>query len=205
MRYPASFRSSCPGVEIVLVTNNFPPIRGGSASVYANLARCAAGEILVLAPTTDYTDGLPLIGWREHDRCAPYPVKRLPLLRTTVSGRKRASLAGWIAWDLSIRLRLCFRLLIVILRDGPRVVCVGELLASGWLFRVLRWVPGVRTIAYVHGEEITTDDVYDRFHHRALRSLQDCDRVVVVSRFTQTKVETLLGHASAPILKLIQN
>ena len=78
------------GPEVMLVASNFPPVRGGSGAVYANLARCAAPRILVVAPRIGYSDGLPLIGWREYDRMAPFPVQRLPLLRTVFAPRRRA-------------------------------------------------------------------------------------------------------------------
>ncbi|MDE2576728.1 MAG: glycosyltransferase family 4 protein, partial [Rhodospirillales bacterium] len=93
---------------ILLIANNFPPVRGGSAVVYDNLARGAGGRIIVLAPSIAYTDGLPTIGWREHDRMASYRVIRLPLLRTVLDGGGE----GWLrrqrfrAADLLIRLRL---------------------------------------------------------------------------------------------------
>ncbi len=193
--------------KVVLVANNFPPVRGGSASVYANLARCAAGRIIVLAPRIDYGDGLPLIGWREHDRRARYRVQRLSLLRTTVATAAHTGLdrLAWVAWDATIRLRLTFALLVLIVRDGVRTVCVGELLASGWILRLMRLMPGVRTIAYVHGEEITTDDQYDASHQRARRALDCSDKIVVVSAFTQGAVQALIGPGAADRLALIQN
>jgi phosphatidylinositol alpha-1,6-mannosyltransferase len=71
--------------EVLLIANNFPPVRGGSAAVYANLARCAADRITVLAPRINYADGLPLIGWREFDRRAKFRIARLTLLRTIMA------------------------------------------------------------------------------------------------------------------------
>lgn len=202
-----SRRRAGQGAKVVLVANNFPPVRGGSASVYANLARCAGGRVIVLAPSIDYGDGLPLIGWREHDRRAPYRVQRIPLLRTTVEGQARGGLGklAWVAWDATIRMRLALALLALIVRDGVRTVCIGELLASSWVLRLLRLLPGVRTIAYVHGEEITTDDLYDRSHQRARRALDSSDRVVVVSAFTLEAVQALMGPGAAGRVALIQN
>ena len=193
--------------KILLVTNNFPPVRGGSASVYANLARCAPERIVVVAPTTDYTDGLPIIGWREHDRHAPYRVVRLPLLRTILTAQARGGVSRlrWITWDVSIRLRLAAVILWAIVLHGVRTVCVGELLASSWVIGMLRTVPGVRTVAYVHGEELTTDDRYDSSHRRARGALLDSGRVVVVSQFTQGAVEALIGPVAAGRIALIQN
>ena len=206
-RPPGTDDPSLARRRVLLLANNFPPVRGGSASVYANLARCAAGRVVVMAPWIDYTDGLPLIGWREHDRTAPYPVLRLPLLRTTVGARVPKGLGklSWVAWDATIRLRLTLALLVLVLRDGVRTVCVGELLASHWILRLLRILPGVRAVAYVHGEEITTDDAYNSGHARARRALLDSDRVVVVSRFTRDAVAALVGAGPAGRVALIQN
>ncbi len=181
--------------RVLLVANNFPPVRGGSAVVYANLARCAGERMVVVAPRNSYLDGLPAIGWREHDRGKPYRTIRLPLLRTRMDGVPRRGLRKLLFWarDGAIRLRLAALLLWTVWREGAGAVCVGELLASGWIIRLFRFVPDVRTVAYVHGEEITTEDRYDRGHARARQVLRESDRVVVVSRFTQAAVAALLG------------
>ncbi len=185
--------------KVLLVTNNFPPVRGGSASVYANLARCAEGQVIVLAARNDYSDGLPLIGWREHDRHAGYQVRRLPLLRT-VLGRANESRGANTARrlrDIVIRVRLAATLLGTILFQGVRVVCVGELLTGSWIVDFVRILPGVRSVAYVHGEEITTSDSYDTTHSRARHALGASDHIITVSRFTYDAVAALIGPESA--------
>ncbi len=193
-------------VDLLLIANNFPPVRGGSAAVYANLARCAAPRIMVLAPSVSYADGLPLIGWREFDRLAAFPVARLSLLRTVMRAHRGGlGKAGLMARDLAIRLRLVWCLTRVILRERPRAVCIGELLASGWILRLLGAVPGLRTLVYVHGEEITTADGYDSDRRRCRRALRAADGVVVVSRFTQAMVVSLLGETAAAKVRLIEN
>ena len=192
--------------RVLLVANNFPPVRGGSAVVYANLARCAGRQVVVVAPRDSYLDGLPAIGWREHDRGKPYRTLRLPLLRTRMDGVPRRGWRKLLFWarDGVIRLRLAAFLLWTVWRERAGAICVGELLASGWIIRLFRFVPGVRTIAYVHGEEITTEDQYDQGHVRARQALRDTDRVIVVSRFTQAAVAALLG-APAGRISLIEN
>ena len=191
--------------DVVLVANNFPPVRGGSGAVYANLARCAAARVLVLAPRINYLDELPLIGWREYDRMAPFPVRRLPLLRTTMRERRRPlDKLALIARDVLIRGRLLWSLLQQ-LRRGVRAVCVGELMASGWLLHVLRPIPGIRTLVYVHGEEITTDDPYDAGSVRRRHALLAADRIVVVSRFTQRAVLLMLGEKLSGRIVLVEN
>jgi phosphatidylinositol alpha-1,6-mannosyltransferase len=192
---------------ILLVANNFPPTRGGSAVVYANLARHLGPKIIVMAPKSSYSDGLPLIGWREHDRRAPYRMLRLPLLRTRIGA---AATSGpidrlvFLAYDVLIRLRVALVLLHAVMFDGVRTICIGELLASGWIIAFCRWLPNVRSVAYVHGEEITTEDGYDQGHLRARKALLDADGIIVVSRFTHRAVAHLLGEDAGKIM-LIEN
>jgi phosphatidylinositol alpha-1,6-mannosyltransferase len=193
-------------VTVLLIANNFPPVRGGSAAVYGSLARIAAGRIVVLAPFVSYLDGLPLIGWREHDRQAPYVISRIRLLRTMIGVRPGA----WprlrlVAQDLYIRTATTLRILRLLRRYRPEAVCLGELLASSWMIRTLALVPRLRVLVYVHGEEITTGDIYDQNTARRRRALQAADRIIVVSRFTQDAVARLLGDAARSRIVLIEN
>ncbi|MEJ0016023.1 MAG: glycosyltransferase family 4 protein [Acetobacteraceae bacterium] len=192
--------------DVLLIANNFPPVRGGSAVVYQNLANQSGGRLMVLAPRISYTDGLPLIGWREHDRRATYRVVRLPLLRTVISephGRRGRLL--FLMKDMAIRANLAFALVRLLIRERPRAICIGELMASSWIVRVLACVPHVRTVIYVHGEEITTEDPYDLHYARRRRALLAGDGIVVVSRFTQSAVETLLPEQARGRIALIEN
>ncbi len=193
--------------RVLLVANNFPPVRGGSAVVYGNMARFARGQIVVLAPRLNYLDGLPLIGWREQDRRAPYRTVRISLLRTVISlaeERGRFRRLRFALVDLRIRIDTAAAVLRLILCDRIRTVCVGELLASGWLISLLRFLPGIRLIAYVHGEEITTQEPYDQ-HNRRRRALRAVHRIVVVSRFTFEAVRRLLDEAAIGKMSLIAN
>ena len=194
--------------RILLVANNFPPVRGGSAVVYDTIARHAAGRVIILAATRSYTDGLPQIGWREHDRAAPYRVIRLPLLRT-ILGRapdERGLRRVWL-WltDLAIRARVLAVVLWLIARADVRAVCIGELIAAGWLFAPLRLLPFVRRMIYMHGEEITTVDGYDDDFHRRRRYIRGAHAIVAVSRFTRDATARLGGTDVAPRIALIEN
>ena len=193
-------------MRVALVANNFPPVRGGSAVVYGNLARCAGGRIVVIAPRVGYADGLPVIGWREHDRRQAYRTERVRLLRTVMAPAPRRGLYRllFLAADLGIRLRLAAQLARLI-AGGVRTVCVGELQASSWIARLCAALPGIRTVIYVHGEEITTEDSYDTGHARARRALLASDCIVVVSRFTERAVIELLGDAHGGRVHLIEN
>ena len=196
------------GSAVLLVANNFPPVHGGSAVVYANLARFADGQLVPVAPQRSYLDGLPLIGWREHDRRASYRVVRVPLLRT-ILGPERASpplrRLGFLLGDMALRARLAAVLLRQILRLRAGALCVGELVASGWIIHAFRLIPGLRILVYVHGEEITTTDPYDHGGARRRRALLAADGIVVVSRFTLEAVRRLLGPDARDNIRLIEN
>ena len=163
--------------------------------------------MIVIAPRFSYYDGLPIIGWREHDRSKPYPIIRLPLLRTTMDrpALKGVEKLSFRLWDFGLRVRLACVLFWLIASRGVRAVCVGELLASSWIIRLLRFIPGIRTLVYVHGEEITTDDPYDHAHRRGREILLECDAIIVVSRFTQEAVAALLGDTGVGRITLIEN
>jgi phosphatidylinositol alpha-1,6-mannosyltransferase len=69
------------GGRCLLVANTFPPVIGGSSNVYENLARRAAGEIVVLTSRLDHRTGKPLAGCAAHDAAASYPIHRIDLVR----------------------------------------------------------------------------------------------------------------------------
>ena len=60
----------------IIVTSNFPPVRGGSCVVYDRIAKFSDGAVLVLAPRRDFKTGESLEGVEAHDRAAAYPVFR---------------------------------------------------------------------------------------------------------------------------------
>jgi phosphatidylinositol alpha-1,6-mannosyltransferase len=192
---------------ILLLASNFPPVRGGSAVVYGNLARSLCDRVVVLAPRESYIDGLPLIGWREHDREAPYRIVRCRMLRTRINSGQEGRLPKllFVISDLMIRLRVTSVLARMLLATGARTICVGELLAGGWILQLCRWLPLVRSVVYVHGEEITTRNAYDPDRRRILAALRAADRIVVVSRFTRGAVRALLGPATDAKTTLIEN
>jgi phosphatidylinositol alpha-1,6-mannosyltransferase len=194
--------------KVLLIANNFPPIRGGSAVVYDNLARFSGGRLIPIAPQRSYLDGSPLTGWQEHDSKASYRVLRLPLLRNVLwSGGKVPPLRrpALLFADLVIRARLAMVLLRQILGGGVAAICVGELVASGWIVRLFGLIPGLRIFIYVHGEEITTETPYDSGGARRRGTLLAADGIVVVSRFTLEAVRRMLGPMAGNKIRLIEN
>jgi len=183
-----------------LVANVFPPIHGGSASVYECLARFGHGRVSVLAPSADYTTGRELPGWRAFDAAAPFPVHRLRLLRTRMLAKLRALDRVVLAvQDVFLRLRLLRAIARIARAEGIRTVCIGELVAGGWLVRVCHGLLGLRTIVYVHGEEVNIIDSYDASRSRRRGTLARADAVVAVSRFTRDCLVSLMGVEPAKI------
>jgi phosphatidylinositol alpha-1,6-mannosyltransferase len=186
---PAAPRDRC-----LVVANTFPPVHGGSAVVYDSLGRFGQGRVSVLAPREDYRSGLILNGWREFDAAAPFPIHRLRLLRTRLAS-EAPGLFGRLklmAQDVAIRARLVLAIGALARRERIGVVCVGELVANGWLTTLCHWL-GLRSIIYIHGEEISTNGPYDVNRFRRRRALAQADAVVAVSRFTRTALGAMMG------------
>ncbi|HET6607430.1 MAG TPA: glycosyltransferase [Rhodopila sp.] len=194
------------GNHCLVVANTFPPVHGGSAIVYDSLARFGKGRVSVLAPQEDYRNGLPIQGWREFDRSAPFPIHRIRLLRTHFLPEKARifrRLYGIVA-ELSIRISVLSAIRKIIRTEDVKIVCVGELVAGGWLAAACRRFFKVKTIIYVHGEEISTRTSYDQAGLRRRRALADAAGIVAVSRFTRQALIEGLGVPPEKI-QLISN
>nr|WP_294526650.1 glycosyltransferase [uncultured Rhodopila sp.] len=179
----------------LVVASIFPPIHGGSAIVYDSLARFGGGRISVLAPEEDYRTGWPINGWREFDRQAPFKVYRVPLLRTSFLPADVGKLrrAAGVFTDLLIRLRVLRTVRRIVRDENITVVCVGELVAGGWLADTCRLLFGLKTLFYVHGEEISTRSDYDKGGRRRRRALKAADGLIAVSRFTRDALANGFG------------
>ena len=190
----------------LVVANTFPPIHGGSAVVYDSLARFSGGRVSVLAPQEDYRSGWPILGWREFDRRAPFRVHRIPLLRTVFlpedAGMVRRLIG--VAADLILRASILRAIRRIVRTEGIRVICIGELVAGGWLAAACRRLFGTRTLIYIHGEEISTRTSYDQSAQRRRRALANADGVVAVSRFTRDMLTTGFGVPSGKV-ELVSN
>ncbi len=189
----------------LLVANVFPPINGGSASVYDSLARFGQGRVSVLAPSADYMTGRELDGWRQFDAAAPFRVHRLKYLRTRMLPKLRPQDRVILAvQDVVLRVLMVQAIARIARAENIRTVCIGELVAGGWLVRICRRLLGLRTLVYVHGEEVNIIDSYDFSRSRRRTTLAQADAVVAVSRFTRDALISLMGVDPAKIM-LIPN
>jgi phosphatidylinositol alpha-1,6-mannosyltransferase len=190
----------------LVVANTFAPVHGGSAVVYDSLARFGAGRVSVLAPMEDYRDGTPIPGMRAFDRTAPFRIHRVRRLRTRLSqdtpGRHQRAVS--VLQDLAIRWDVLRTIRQIAQAENLGVICIGELVAGGWLARAVGPLLGLRSLIYVHGEEITTNTGYDTDGRRRRRSLAAADGVVAVSRFTRDLLVESFGVAAGKVA-LISN
>ncbi len=183
------------GKRCLVVANTFPPVHGGSAVVYDSLARFGHGRVSVLAPREDYRFGWPIGFWREFDRAAPFRVHRIHLLRTFLLDEEPSLPRRVVAAlrDVTIRIVLLRAIRRIARTEDIGVVCIGELVASGWLAAISRRWFGLRSVIYVHGEEISSRMPYDVDGGRRRRALAEADAIVAVSRFTREALETTMG------------
>lgn len=190
----------------LVVANTFPPVHGGSAIVYDSLARFGAGRVSVLAPRDDYRDGQPVQGWREFDRAAPFRVHRIRLLRTLLLPESASLLQRIVglSQDLVIRISVLWAIRRIARAERIAVVCIGELVAGGWLARTCRVLFGLRSLIYVHGEEVSTRARYDERGLRRRRALASTDGVIAVSRFTRDILTDGFGVPATKI-QLVSN
>jgi phosphatidyl-myo-inositol dimannoside synthase len=204
---PAALAQRVRGTRrCLVVANTFPPVHGGSAIVYDSVARFGGGRVSVLAPRQDYRNGWPIPGWREFDHRAPFRVHRIRLLRTRFLPDDAGILrrVGGLTTDLAIRVSTLLAIWRILRSEDIAVLCIGELVAGGWLAGACRRLFGVMTLIYVHGEEISTRTDYDQGGARRRRALEAADGIVAVSRFTRDRLIGTFGVPPSKI-KLISN
>ncbi len=194
----------CPGgpgigpvvVRCLLVTSIFAPINGGSAVVYENLCRYTpAGTMQALAPTRHYESGAELEGWREIDARAAFKVHRTSLLRPLATRRssRLEKILMLLTNDLPLRARVLWQAARIVRRERIDVVCIGELISSGWLGLALKRLTGARLVYYIHGEEVTIVTPYRFYGRSRAQHLARADAVVAVSNFTSQALTDRMG------------
>lgn len=196
--------SSGHAVRSIIVTSNFPPVRGGSCVVYDRIAKFSHGDVLVLAPRRDFKTGELLDGADEHDRTASYKIYRLPVLRPyETPAMQRLPSPFRVLFDVAIMLRVFLVLAWIRVTQRVQVVCIGDLVYGGWLIWPCRHLLRCRTSVYIHGEELTS--VADsRFERLKTHFLRLADGIVAVSRFAaQAAVD--IGKVESTKVEIIPN
>lgn len=156
----------------LLVTNDFPPRKGGIQQYLDALAgRLPAGELAVFAPAWP--------GAAEFDAARPYPVHRHPtslMLPSAAVARTVVRLAG---------------------EHGASTVWFGASAPLALLGPMLRRRAGIRrVVASTHGHEVGWSMLPGA--RQALRLIgRDADALTVVSRYTRRRVAAAFGPDAA--------
>jgi phosphatidylinositol alpha-1,6-mannosyltransferase len=188
--------------RVLLISSTFPPVTGGSAVVYENICRCAAGAVAGLGARRDYATAEPMPSVEAHDAHANYPVHRMDLLRPAQNPSTSGLRSG--LKDLRLMAKLLARTLAIARREGAHVICLGDLVYGGWLVFPLRYLFGYKVLLYVHGEEVTIRNGGGLFDRWRARFLAHAHGVVAVSGFTRDALIRLMKTDPAKIV-LIPN
>jgi phosphatidylinositol alpha-1,6-mannosyltransferase len=178
------------GPRILLITDVFKPMVGGSGAVLEELARQLPQNISIATPDRGQPD--PEAGSRPFQvfRCRAFE-RRLPL----PPGKLRAVL-NLLFNKLWVRPRALSDVRAAITRTRAQVVCLNNVPSTYWLLEALKKrCPRIPVLFYVHGEEIaaaSSRSVIERLKNRAM---QHSDGVIAVSLFTRDRV---LGCGVAP-------
>jgi phosphatidylinositol alpha-1,6-mannosyltransferase len=182
--------------KCLLVTPHFFPMYGGALTVYDALAREAGGQIEILTAFINYMDSTSVNGWQRFDAAAPYTIHRIEALRPPLSAQRKFNLCRSLKRNLEGRRlnRLVLNTVLQKLKETrATILCIGALESLGWLAKAVQKRSVVKSVMYVHGEEVS-QKAYSRFaEHRRQVALHTVDKVVVVSKFTAGLVSSKYG------------
>jgi phosphatidylinositol alpha-1,6-mannosyltransferase len=179
-----------------------PPLTGGSCVVYDNLARHAEGAIAVLTSYRDHRTGEEIRRWRDHDRTCGYPIQRIALVRPHLHPPAAYSDRLWrlARDDVPIFAHLCWSAFRSVHRMGIKVICFGDLDTNGWLIPYAARIGRVKTILYIHGDEVSTSTAWPGQMARRRRYLTAVHAIVSVCRYT---TETLIDRFGVTPSKIV--
>ncbi|WP_137180310.1 glycosyltransferase family 4 protein [Roseomonas sp. AR75] len=186
----------------LMVCHTFPPLIGGSAGVYAALARHAQGAIAVLTSSCDAATGREWPGWRDHDAAAGYPIRRLALVRPPLAAAApRNRVLRQLAWGFSA-LRLACTVAQEAGRHRADAVCICDDETVGWLVPFVRRVLRRRALIYCHGDDLVQTDEAARRARRRWFGEADC--IVAAGSFPAARLTGAYG-VSAERIAVIPN
>jgi phosphatidyl-myo-inositol dimannoside synthase len=185
----------------LLIAHTMPPLTGGSCVVYDSLARHANGAVAVLTSYRDHRTGAEIPGWRGHDGTCGYPIQRIALVRPRLWSPEWRSPHLWrlARDDVPTFGQLCWSAFHSVRRMGIKVVCLGDLDTNGWLIPYAQRSAGLKTILYIHGDEVSTNALWAGQLERRRRYLGAADAIVAVSRFAKDVLVERYDVSSAKV------
>jgi glycogen(starch) synthase len=177
MSYKALLKEG--GMRICLYTETALPKMGGQEIVVDALARQflhMGHDVVVLAPH-------PRLPLRARDHLLPYRVVRHPRFFST------RHFVPWYRWFLSRILR----------HQGTEILHCHGLYPPGYLAALARARHATPMLITSHGGDVHQDNVRlvkPELHQRTIRGLAAADRLVAISRFTESRMRVLCPQAT---------
>ncbi len=125
----------------LLLSDIFPPKTGGSGRWFWEIYRRLPREDFFIAAGEDSRQ-------REFDHTHDLRIARLPLTMRQWGVRSWTGLSGY--WEATARLKRLIR------SERIGIIHCGRVLPEGVMALALKWRLGIRYLAYVHGEDVTT-------------------------------------------------
>lgn len=172
--------------RILLISNVFAPEVGGAGAVAEALARELAEHVVVIAAKhTPSSDGVP--DWETYDKRFPFRVHRVESFGKELPAWLPPRIRGPLQFGVNaiwVRPGILFSILRLLKKDRFDIVCLNTL-PSYWLPGALRRFRSMKSVFYIHGEEISPGRSPRRMERLQRKALRKADAIVAVSSFTR--------------------
>jgi phosphatidylinositol alpha-1,6-mannosyltransferase len=173
-------------LKILLVSDKFAPEIGGTCAVAEALASNLPAHVTVAAPKSQSLN--PIDDWAAYDRRFPFHVHRVAAFHTELPRHLHPKVRAifQFAWNaLWVRPRSAASLYGLLAKYPVDVVCINTL-SCYWVPAMLkRRFPNLKTVFYLHGEEVNPGPARRRIDVLAQTRLREADAVVTVSSYTR--------------------
>lgn len=177
--------------KILFISDNFPPVIGGSATVYDQVCRHNSDAIIALSSKRNFMDGSEK-DFSGYDNSCGFKIFRIRHLRgARRPSTAKSSLFGSLL-DVAVILKLSIWIAWLCMRYRIKTICIGELVYLGWISFFARYALGIPSVIYCHGEEITQDGS-GFFTERRGSFLRRCSRIIAVSHFCKSEIVSRFG------------
>lgn len=185
--------------SVLFVSDNFPPVVGGTPTVYHQI--CSRNADIVCGLSSTHSAGHEKNGWQAYDAMCGYSMHRFKYLKSPQLKTPKLKLFGLLSalfHEVSFAAKTALLLARLLVKKNISVVCIGELVYCGWLGLVCKYVFRKKLIIYCHGEELTT---IHNTRTGSLRkfALQKADIIIAVSQFCSDAIVSKYDIQSAKI------
>jgi len=188
---------------VLFISDNFPPVIGGSSTVYDQICKNNADKIVALSSRTT-PQGFEKTEIEHYDQTCGYLMYRINQLRVPHNNSQTNTTAFMsVASEISLMLKVMLKITQLCFKHKVKTICVGELVYGGWIVLFSRYLLGKKTILYTHGEEISQESggLYNKYRGVFLRSAH---KIISVSLFCKSQIVSLY-HVSPGKIEIISN